>query len=213
MTFRLAIFDFDGTLANTYPVFVTSLHELAATHRFRHPAPDEERKLRGMSVTEVMRELQLPLWRVPAVLTDYRKIMGGRIDEIHPFAGVAEALLALQAQKVELALATSNTLDNVIAVLGAELLERFVAVECGTALFGKAQRLRRILKETQADRAQAIYIGDEIRDADAAHRVGVRFGAVAWGYTSIDALLDTNPDRVFRAPADLLELGHAQIES
>jgi len=35
MGYRLAIFDFDGTLANSFPWFCTVLNEVAAKHGFR----------------------------------------------------------------------------------------------------------------------------------------------------------------------------------
>ena len=59
---------------------------------------------------------------------------------------------------------------------------------------------------TRAARTQAIYIGDEIRDAHAARKIGIGFGAVAWGYTEFDALLRLRPDAAFTAPADLIDL-------
>src|SRR5262245_12095041 len=208
MTIKLAIFDFDGTLANTFPVFGESLNTLALKHRFRQVVPEDELRMRSMSAAEILRELRLPLWRVPAVLSDYRKMMRKRIDEVHPFAGIVTALETLLDHGVELAVATSNTAGNVNAVLGRELTERFAALECGSTLFGKSHRLRRILKQTSSAPEQAIYIGDELRDAEAAQRVGVKFGAVAWGYTRFDALLQKNPAIAFRAPAELATLNN-----
>jgi phosphoglycolate phosphatase len=184
MTVKLAIFDFDGTLANTYPVFADSLNALAIKHGFRQVAYDEQCKLRSMSAVEVLREVELPLWKVPAVLSDFRKIMRQRINEIRPFSGMASVLHTIMQERVAVAIATSNSIDNVKAVLGDSLIDRFAAVECSSTLFGKSHRLRRILKKTQADKAETIYIGDEIRDAEAAERAGVSFGAVAWGYTA-----------------------------
>lgn len=204
MTIKLAIFDFDGTLADTYPVFADSLNALAVKHGFRQVANDEQHMLRGLSAGEVLRELQIPLWKVPAVLSDFRKVMRQRIDEIQPFSGVVNVLHTMMQGHVELAVATSNSIDNVKAVLGESLINRLAALECGSSMFGKSHRLRRILKKTQANTADAIYVGDEIRDAQAAERAGVSFGAVAWGYTDLAALLRTNPSSVFRAPADLL---------
>lgn len=160
-----------------------------------------------MSALEVLRELRLPLWKVPAVLSDFRKIMRERIDEIRPFPDIVDVLHTMMRERISVAVATSNSIDNVRVVLGEDLLERFVAVECGSSLFGKSHRLRRILKQGLADGGQAIYIGDEILDAEAARRVGLSFGAVAWGYTDLDALARTRPDRVFRQPADLRYLG------
>jgi phosphoglycolate phosphatase len=206
MTTQLAIFDFDGTLADTWPVFADSLNMQAARHGFREVGPEEVRRLRRLSAGEVISELDLPLWRVPVVLSDFRKIVRGRIGEIRPFADVTEALHMLADRHILLALATSNSIGNVRAVLGPALVGRFAVMECGSSLFGKSQRLRRILKKTRIDRRGAIYVGDEIRDAEAAGRVGVGFGAVAWGYTDVNALLRQNPSGVFRVPADLHEL-------
>lgn len=209
MQTHLAIFDFDGTLADTYPVFADSINALAIKHGFRQVADDEQPKLRGMSAMEVLQELQIPLWKVPTVLTDFRKIMRSRIDEIRPFSGIVDVLDALLQKNIALAVATSNSIENVQAVLGTALTDRFTALECGSTMFGKSHRVRNILKSTQADPATTIYVGDEIRDAEAAKQSGVAFGAVAWGYTEIDALLRADPASVFRAPDDLLSLAHS----
>ncbi|MBU9213901.1 HAD hydrolase-like protein [Burkholderia gladioli] len=206
MTPRLALFDFDGTLADSYPLFADALNELAARHGFRHTDADTQQRLRGLSATEVLRELALPLWKVPAVLGDARKLMRERIDEVAPFAGIVETLHALIDRGVAVAVATSNSPENVRAVLGDSLIARFAAIECSSSLFGKSHRLRGILRKTGIPAEQAIYVGDEIRDAQAARGVGLAYGAVAWGYTQLEALLGTRPQAVFRVPADLLSL-------
>lgn len=208
MTIKLAIFDFDGTLADSYPVFADSVNVLAARHGFRQVQLHEQHVLRGMGARELMRELHLPGWKVPAVMTDFRNILQRRIHDIHPFPGVIDALHALLDKRMPLALATSNTRQNVTTVLGEALIGRFATVECGTSLFGKSHRLRRILKHTRMASTEAIYVGDEIRDAEAANDAGMMFGAVAWGYTTPEALLRTRPEKLFRMPADMLELEH-----
>jgi phosphoglycolate phosphatase len=205
---KLAIFDFDGTLANTFPLFVDTLGDLAERHNFRMPLQTDVDKLRGSSANEILRELQLPLWRVPKVLADFRDIMRQRIDEIRPFDGIVDVLQTLADQKITLAVATSNSLNNVEAVLGHAMISRFAALECGATLFGKARRLRRVLQATQMEKANAIYIGDEIRDADAARKIGIPFGAVAWGYTDLRAMLPLQPDAIFKTPQDLLTLAN-----
>jgi phosphoglycolate phosphatase len=210
MTIKLAIFDFDGTLADTYPLFIESINHLAAHHDFRQVAPQDVDRLRAMGARDILRELQLPMHRVPKVVLDFRSIMQGRLNEIRPFAGIGRGLQHLSERGVVLALATSNSRANVEAVLGPELVARFAAIECGSALFGKAHRLRKILQSTRIERSQAIYIGDEIRDAHAARKIGIGFGAVAWGYTEFDALLRLRPEARFSSPADLLELASTE---
>ncbi len=202
---KIAIFDFDGTLANTFPLFVDTLGDLAARHNFRMPPQSDVDKLRELSAKEILRELQLPLWRVPKVLSDFRGVMRER-NEIRPFDGIIDALQTLADRKIMLAVATSNSLGNVETVLGHALISRLAALECGATLFGKARRLRRVLQVTHMEKANAIYIGDEIRDADAARKIGIPFGAVAWGYTDLRALLPLQPDAIFKTPQDLLTL-------
>lgn len=206
MSIKLAIFDFDGTLADTFPLFIESINHLAAHHDFRQVAPHEVDRLRGMAARDILRDLQLPMHRVPKVVLDFRSIMQRRLSEIRPFSGVEHGLQQLAERGILLALATSNSRANVEAVLGTDLVARFAAIECSSALFGKAHCLRKILKMTRVERTQAIYIGDEIRDAHAARKIGIGFGAVAWGYTAFDALLRQRPEAAFSAPADLLAL-------
>ena len=48
-------------------------------------------------------------------------------------------------------------------------------------------RHRKVLKQSGVSAAEAISISDEIRDLDASVQEKIPFGAVAWGYTNIDA--------------------------
>jgi phosphoglycolate phosphatase len=49
-------------------------------------------------------------------------------------------------------------------------------------------------------------VGDEIRDHDAARLAGCAFAAVAWGYTSAEALLATGPALMLSDPGVLAAL-------
>lgn len=206
MRFQLALFDFDGTLADTYPLFAESLDTLAIAHRFRRLPADQISSLRGLSATEVLAALDIPLWKVPAIAAHFRTLMQQRIAEIQPFPGVFDALHTLADQGVQLALVTSNSLHNVQHLLGAALAGRFSQLECGTSLFGKARRLHRLVKHTGVAPSAVIYIGDEVRDADAARKAGIAFGAVAWGYTEAATLQRHNPQILFTAPAQWAQL-------
>jgi phosphoglycolate phosphatase len=48
-----------------------------------------------------------------------------------------------------------------------------------------------------------IYIGDELRDIEAARRVGIAAGAVAWGYNSTEVLERAAPELLFRQVPDI----------
>ena len=51
--------------------------------------------------------------------------------------------------------------------------------------------------------AQAIYVGDELRDGEAARAAGIAFAAVAWGYSAPEALQAQAPDRFFTCVAEI----------
>jgi phosphoglycolate phosphatase len=76
---------------------------------------------------------------------------------------------------------------------------------CGASVFGKRTPFRRILKRSGVRPQEALCIGDEIRDIDAATRERIPFGAVAWGYTHIDALTAHAPAEVFLRVEDIVE--------
>lgn len=188
MSCKLAVFDFDGTLADSFDAFRRCLDEAAAAHGFRSIADGEEDTVRRMSGRQLMEHLGVPLWKVPTLAVDMRRRMLAHIDEVRPFPGAEEALHALAGQGVELALVTSNTRDATRAVLGEAALRLFRHTHCGTALFGKRFKLRELLWSSRLQPVEAICIGDEIRDADAARAVGMGFIGVAWGYTHPAAL-------------------------
>ncbi|SUZ26827.1 HAD family hydrolase [Xanthomonas euroxanthea] len=55
------------------------------------------------------------------------------------------------------------------------------ALQCAH-LLGKQRALRRVLRATGHTAAQAVYVGDQVADWEAAQTVGLPFAAVAWGY-------------------------------
>jgi len=203
---ELIVLDFDGTLADSFPWFTSVLNDVARRWRFRQVDPTEHPALRRLSAMEVFASLGVPGWKVPLIAHDLRRRMGREIRHIRPFAGVDELLAALQTAGLRLALASSNSRDNVQAVLGTSNLKRFERLECGIAITGKPARLKRIVRRCRVDANRAIYIGDEVRDIAAARAAGIAAGAVGWGYNTPDVLRAAGPDRLFPTLADLARL-------
>ena len=67
----------------------------------------------------------------------------------------------------------------------------------GPRLFGKPAKLRRVVQRFAVPPSQAIYVGDELRDGEAAQAAGIDFAAVAWGYSTPEALRAQRPARFF----------------
>ena len=205
MKYKLAIFDFDGTLADSFPFFLTTVNELADVHKFKRIDSAELDTLRRYSAREMLAHVGLPLWKAPLVGRDFKRIMAGKIDQIPLFAGVETMLRTLHENGVALSVATSNAYENVRNVLTPEITDLMVYPQCGTSLFGKPSRLRNILRQTHIQPNEAIFIGDELRDMDAAQSEGIHFGAVTWGYTSADALVARSPAEVFYSMDEIVK--------
>lgn len=197
MDYRLAIFDFDGTLANSFPFFVSAHNELARKHGFKPVAPEEVPALRQLSTREILAGSGVQAWKLPAVARDFMALMREKGDAIRLFDGVGQMLRELSARGVLLCICTSNARDNVERVLGPDKAGLFAHMDCGISMTGKGARLAKLLQRTGVSAERAIYIADQDSDAEAARSVGIDFGAVGWGYGSLDMLKRANPRHVF----------------
>ncbi len=200
--YDLLIFDFDGTLADSFPFFLQVFDTLADTHRFRRLDRERIDELRGFDLPQLMRHLGMPRWKLVPVALQFRALMAQSIASIRLFDGMRELLRALAARGVRLAIVSSNSEANVRAVLGEDA-RLFCHFECGAALFGKRRRLRRVVQGSGLPDEKVLCLGDEVRDIAAAHAEGLDFGAVGWGYAKPEALLAHGPRLMFGSVADL----------
>jgi phosphoglycolate phosphatase len=202
--YALAIFDFDGTLADSFPWFCSVLDQTADKFGLNRVKPHEIPSLRELSSYDALKQLGVPFYKLPAISTFMRGLAVEGIPHIPMFAGAADALAALHAGGVHLALVSSNAEAAVRAVLGpaAELIDRYA---CGSSLFGKSQKFQAVLNALRLPRTEAIAIGDEIRDIDAARKTHLAAGSITFGYNSRDALRRHHPDYLFDSYEQLVE--------
>ncbi|GFE80303.1 haloacid dehalogenase [Steroidobacter agaridevorans] len=209
MTYKLAIFDFDGTLADSFEFFVASHNTLARRHGFAELDPARIDEYRGQEPRELMRRHGIPMWKLPIIARDFMAMMARHTDGIRLFEGIAEALHALSVSGVELAIVTSNSLENVRRVIDSEALQRVRHIESGASIFGKRRRLERVLKTSNTARQHAIYVGDQATDARAAQAAGIAFGAVRWGYATAAMLDRHSPTMTFGCVSELQRIAYA----
>jgi phosphoglycolate phosphatase len=202
---RLVIFDFDGTLSDSGGWFLTIMDHLADRYRFRRVTPDEIEPLRRMSTRDVISHLRIPRWKLPFISRHVRRLFGRNTHQVHLFAGVSEMLAAIDAAGIGIAVVTSNSEANARAVLGPDNAARVRWWACGASLFGKAPKFRKVLRASGIPAREALSIGDETRDIDAARETGVRAGAVLWGYANPAAFAHLDPDIAFATPQAVVD--------
>ena len=194
--FSLAIFDFDGTLADSFPWFIASLDQTTEHFGLTRVNPDEIESLRLLSSRAALQHLGVPMLKLPAISIYMRNLFAEGIADIPLFPGAADMLAALHGAGVRLALVSSNAEANVRRVLGpaADLVDHYA---CGSSLWGKAQKFGAVLRTLRQSPARTIAVGDEIRDIDAARQAGLAAGAITFGYNARAALESHAPDFLF----------------
>lgn len=212
MRYRLLIFDFDGTLADSFPWFVATINTVADRFGFRKIDDGEFDLLRGLSAREMVRRLGIPTWKLPLIARHMQKLKSRDRDAIALFPGVDTLLRQLAEHGVVLAIVSSNSEDNVRRILGPELTPLIHHYACGASLFGKTSSFRKVLRRSGIAPREALCVGDELRDLEAARETGIPFGAVTWGYTTADALRAHAPEEFFERVGQIAELviGHGE---
>lgn len=203
MAYKLIIFDFDGTLADTFPWFTAVLNDVAARYRFRQIQPHEVDDLRGYSARQLIDHLGIRPWKLPFIARHMRRLASDDSEPAPIFPGIDSMLRDLSSTGFALAIVSSNTERNIRRALGPELSGLVTHFACGAGLFGKAPKFRQIAKRAGVEHDQCLCIGDEIRDCEAARDAGMGFGAVGWGFTSPPALAALQPDYFFAERDDI----------
>lgn len=194
--YRLALFDFDGTLADSHDWFLGVFDQVADRYGYRRLVPGDRERLRALDTRAILRDLGLSMWKLPLIAQHLRELAARDIAKIRLFPGAATMLAELDAAGLQVAVVSSNSEENVRYVLGpaASHVGRFA---CGAGLFGKAARVRAVLRATSTDPRAAIVVGDEARDIAAALAARTSSAAVAWGYADPRFLRRLSPTLFF----------------
>ncbi|TCP36054.1 HAD hydrolase-like protein [Sphingomonas sp. BK235] len=206
MRYDLVIFDFDGTIADSREWFFGSLNGVADRFGFRRTTVDERERLRDLGTREILRELRIPLWKMPSIARYMRELAATQIETIRLFDGIPDALRRLWASGTALAIVSSNDEHNVREVLGSDLAAAFGFYGCGSSLFGKKAKLRQAIRRFGVEPGRTVCVGDETRDIEAARAVGGVAAAVAWGYATPEALRRHHPDVLLSRVEDIAGL-------
>jgi HAD superfamily hydrolase (TIGR01509 family) len=212
--YELAIFDFDGTLADTFPPIVAAANDALEAHGFERREEGAVRVLVGLPLEVVMERLAGRRCRraeVGALCERYRS----RFSEIAPltthlFDGMRETIEQAHAAGRKLAIATSRRRSSLVSILEAHaLVERFgllVGADCVTHGKPHPEMVHRVLHHYRLQPDRAVVIGDTTFDLQMGRAAGTDTCAVTWGSHSRDELGAEEPDHIVQSARELIAL-------
>lgn len=203
---KLLLFDFDGTVADTFQCGLEILNSMAAEFGYRPLGEGDLPRARDMRTRELMKFLGIPATRMARISRRGKEKLHLQMDKIQPFEGMVEIVRDLHAGGFQLGILTSNSAANVAAFLKKFDLDLFDFVCTSSKLTGKGRVIRKILKEHKLKPKQVLLVGDEVRDIEAAQETGIHMAAVTWGYNSRKAICSLDPDHLIETPEELREL-------
>lgn len=201
---KAVIFDFDGTLADSFEVFTEVLAEALKRQPF---TGQEIADLRGLSTREVMRELKVKKWQLPRLAVKGRRLLGNRMDRVEPFPDTDKLLSELHKAGCKIYILSTNDTSNIQQLTDKYGLDKYITKIYGDiGLFGKVKWLKKLLKQEGLNAGECIYVGDETRDLEATKKAGIRCIAVAWGYGNPATLAKYSPFATAKDPSELLKV-------
>jgi phosphoglycolate phosphatase len=200
------VFDFDGTLADTFGVGLGIFNQLSAEFGFRPIMDEEIPAARKMSARELIDAYGISHRKVPQIAARGLKLLHARMGQVQPFAEIPEVLRTLKTRGYILGILTSNSEDNVRLFLDRHELTMFDFVRTSSRLFGKAREIRHLFREHRWPKETVALLGDECRDIEAAQKAQLPIVAVSWGFNSQEALAAQSPAALVHHPQELLSL-------
>jgi phosphoglycolate phosphatase len=201
------IFDFDGTLVDSEGLINSIFFELKEEFGFSDISQQEIQKLKRTSFKQKMAYLKISPLMVPRIIRKVQTEMSHRLNQINWHPGILELLDQLKAEGFRLGILTSNTKQNVNDFLSmTQQTEIFDFIYSGRNIFGKDQDLKAMMKQQQLSKQELLYVGDEVRDIEACHKVGIDIAAVTWGFDSVELLKRAKPTFIVADAQEILSI-------
>lgn len=202
------LFDLDGTLIDSIELILRSYRHTMRTHRGHDPGDEVWMDGLGTPLWVQFRQFTEDPVEIEAMVATYRAYNLAHHDEmVRPYAGVVDAVRALERSGKTLALVTSKLRSGAQRGLRAAGLEDAFSVVVGaddvTHPKPHPEPVLTALERLNARPEEAVFIGDSRHDIECGRAAGVKTAAVLWGPFDRAHLADLEPDYWLERPADL----------
>ena len=181
---RGLIFDFDGTLVDSYPLIEEAFAHVMQTHRLDDAARQLFRQSRGLPLPEQMKLVAPHMWE--ELVATYRSV-DSQLGHARVFRGIPTLVRKLRQAGSPLGVVSCKRRALIEAELEAAGLREFFDVVIGfedvTPPKPAPDPLLAAIGSLGLSRSSAIYVGDSMVDLETGRAARVRTVLAAWGLT------------------------------
>jgi phosphoglycolate phosphatase len=198
MSFRVALFDMDGTVLSTLDDIADAANVVLAAYGMPPRTRNEVCRFVGNGIPKLI-ERAVPQGTdadtIARVVADYKAYYGAHsAEKTAPYAGILELLRTLRAHGVRTAV-VSNKADFAVKPLAAKYFGDLFDMALGEDAAKRPAKpapdmVYHVLETLGATKEEAVYIGDSDVDVLTAKNAGLPCIAVTWGFRDRACLAD-----------------------
>jgi len=181
---RGVVFDFDGTLVDSYPLIEQAFAHVMRTHNLDERARALFQQSRGLPLPEQMKLVAPDIWE--ALVTTYREADTG-LGHARVFRGIPTLVRKLHRAGAPMGVVSCKRRALVEAELEAARLRGYFDVVIGfedvTPTKPAPDPLLHAIARLGISRSHAIYVGDSMVDLETGRAARVKTVLAAWGLT------------------------------
>jgi phosphoglycolate phosphatase len=204
------IFDFDGTIADSLPFHFDMMIKLIKdTTSIDKNEREIIHEIRTKSYRDLIKTFNISWIKFPMILGIIREAqeeLYKSIDQIKVFSGIKSMFDSLKIKKHEVYILSSNLEKTITKFVNINNIKGINSINAGSQILGKAIAISEFLKKHQISNENAIYVGDEIRDVEACHKVGIKMIGVSWGLHTSETLKKAGADFIVKKPMEIVKI-------
>lgn len=181
---RGIVFDFDGTLVDSYPLIEAAFAHVMRTHKLDARARDLFRRSRGLPLPEQMRLVAPDIWE--DLVATYRSV-DVTLGHAQVFRGIPTLLGKLHRAGAPMGVVSCKRRALIEAELEAAGLRKYFDVVIGfedvTPPKPAPDPLIAAIARLSLKRINTIYVGDSMVDLETGRAARVKTVLAAWGLT------------------------------
>lgn len=207
---RAVLFDIDGTLTDTNPVFLKALQKAYAEWSGEEKPRSFFHFSLGIPSPETMKILGIAAEEMIAFRDRWQGLIREFMVEARLFPGIPAVLEKLTNMGLPLALVTSKIREEMVYEFDVFGINHFFTVTVCADDVSRPKpapdSLLLAVRKLSVPQEEVVFVGESVYDIKAAKNANIRFAFASWGALAPQEVIRFVPEYVVEEPWDLVEL-------